>query len=466
MKIIHKLRFAIIICALQLFIGSKDFAQQLSLNVTWKQNSDATSLAFADNETLLTGGATTNCYPLTCGQVKTWHFKDSTLLNSFSDYLFGKVNVIKPSAKTKTYTTGNGSVYCYPENGCYIDRPGVFDLNLNGSRNIFFNPGGNAYALDKSPDETTIAVGTGYNNTGAIMVYDKNYNLLRTLDGHQYNTTSVVFTPDNKYIISGGYDGFIKFWNYQTGALIRTLTHGDYLNGGSSLRLSVSPDGKYVASTGDGYNLVVKVWRIADAALLKTIPLKVGLYGTAVVQFSPDGKYLACATVGYFSQPGYVGKIFFWNTSNGKQVLSYTDNDGSPVSGGIKSIAFSPDGRYMAYGLNNSTFKVAQIVTSQNLIASANGNSTETGNALIANTRLFPNPAKQVATLQFVLQNSSHVELALYDAGGRKVKIVSNEFRNAGAQTVNVNVASLTAGMYFINLRTGNDRRIVKLYKY
>ena len=141
--------------------------------------------------------------------------------------------------------------------------------------NTTFDPGGNAYSLDRSPDESTIAVGTGYNNTGDIMIYDKNYNLLRTLDGHQYNTTSVVFTPDGKLLISGGDDGLIKFWDYNTGALVRTLTHGDYLNGGTLLKLSVSPDGKYIASTGNGYNLVVKVWRVADGALIKTIPLPV-----------------------------------------------------------------------------------------------------------------------------------------------------------------------------------------------
>ena len=97
-------------------------------------------------------------------------------------------------------------------------------------------------------------------------------------------------------------------------------------------------------------------------------------YGWAVVQFSPDGKYLACATIGSKSGTGFKGNIYFWNTSNGRRVLSYADNDGSPTNGGIKSIGFSPDSKYIAYGLNNSTFKVAEIVSAQSAIASSNEN--------------------------------------------------------------------------------------------
>lgn len=454
------------LCAIQFLSASKNFAQQLSLHVTWKANADAGALAFSDSETLLSGGKTINCYPRTCGQVKTWHFKDSVLLNTFSNYFFGLVNEIKPSAKTKTYLTANGSSYCEGESGCYIDRPGVYNINLNGKQDTAFNPGGNAYSIGRSPDETTIAVGTGYNNTGDIMIYDKNYKLLRTLDGHQYNTTSVVFIPNGKLLISGGYDGLIKFWNYKTGALLKTLIHGDYLNGGNSLKLSVSPDGKFIASTGIGYNLVIKIWRIADGALINTIPLNVGIYGSAVVQYSPDGKYLACATVAYKSgKTGYTGNIYFYTTT-GSKVLSYSDGDGSPTIGGIKSIAFSPDSKYIAYGLNNSTFKVAQIINTQNAIASSGENIIEAGNAIIVNTRLFPNPVKEVATLQFSLNKNSKVEIALYSADGRRLKTISNELRNAGIQNMNIDASAFAPGIYFISLQSDECGRIMKLYKY
>ncbi len=286
-----KLQLASLLFILQFFFATTNFAQQLSLKVLWKGKADARTLAFSDSVTLLTGGATTNLYPTTLGQVNVWRFKDSTLLHNFSNFQFGQVNVIKPSAKTKTYLTGNGSVSCIAPNGCTIDRPGVYNINLLGSSTKSFNPGGNAYALDRSPDEKTIAVGTGYNNTGVINIYDNLYNLKRVLGGHKYNTTSVVFTPDGKLLISGGDDGLIKFWDFNTGALIRTLTHGDYFNGGTSLSLSVSPDGKYVASAGNGYNLTVKIWLVADGSLKKVIPLNVGIYGSAVVEYSPDGKF-------------------------------------------------------------------------------------------------------------------------------------------------------------------------------
>ena len=68
--------------------------------------------------------------------------------------------------------------------------------------------------------------------------------------------------------------------------------------------------------------------------------------------------------------------------------------------------------------------------------------------------------------MRCTLQKNSKVEIALYDAGGAEVKIVSNEFRNAGIQNVSINASSFAAGMYFIKLRTGDGEKMLKLYKY
>ncbi|MEP7319597.1 MAG: T9SS type A sorting domain-containing protein, partial [Panacibacter sp.] len=421
----------------------------------------------ADNKTLFTGGGTLNCYPYTCGQIKTWNIADSSLKSTFANFSMGQTNIIAVSKDGSKIISGNGSVYCTPESGCYSDKPGVFDYNINGTLNKFFDPGGLAYALAYSPDETTIAVGTGYNNTGVINIYNSSYTLLRTLAGHLYSTDGLAFTPDGKLLISGGYDGFVKFWDYKTGALIRSLEHGDFLTGGNDLHVAVSPDGKYVASAGNGYALYVKVWRIKDGKLMATLPLNIGTTGGAsTVTFTPDGKYMVAATGQYKSRGGYYGRILFWDTRTGKLSNVYEDKDGGPVSGGIKSIAFSPDNHIMAYGLNNSTFKVATIdYNSASLATSTKDHLTANSNAGI-NGFAYPNPFTSATNIQFTLEKTGFVSIKLYNAAGTETAIILNEKREAGIQNILFSGKGIPAGIYFYKIHTSSFESVNKLVKY
>ncbi|MBA3647804.1 MAG: hypothetical protein H0W62_04510 [Chitinophagales bacterium] len=181
----------------------------------------------------------------------------------------------------------------------------------------------------------------GYNNNGEIRIYDNNFNLLRTLPGHQYETDGLAFTPDGKYLISGGDDGLVKFWDYNTGVLIRTLTHGTYLNGGTNVNVDVSPDGQFVASAGSGYNMTTKIWRVSDGQLIKTLHID-GDYGYNTVKFTPDGKYAASGLIQYgLGGLGYYGRILFWTVPDGVLAKEYVDKQGSPTSGGIRTLDFS-----------------------------------------------------------------------------------------------------------------------------
>ena len=47
---------------------------------------------------------------------------------------------------------------------------------------------------------------------------------LFTLGGHKFDVDALVFTPDNRLLITGSVDGTIKFWDTRTGAEARTLT--------------------------------------------------------------------------------------------------------------------------------------------------------------------------------------------------------------------------------------------------
>ena len=114
----------------------------------------------------------------------------------------------------------------------------------------------------------------------------------------------------------------------------------------------------------------------------------------------------------------------------------YEDKDGGPVSGGIKSISFSQDNRYMAYGLNNSTFKVATINYNSTAITSAATDHLNTYNNTAVNVFAYPNPFTASVNIQLTLKKTEFVNIKLYNATGKEVAIILNEKRNAGIQNI------------------------------
>lgn len=69
----------------------------------------------------------------------------------------------------------------------------------------------------------------------------------------------------------------------------------------------------------------------------------------------------------------------------------------------------------------------------------------------------YPNPFNPSTTINFSIPKSSDVSLKVYDVLGKEVATILNEFRTAGSYSVNfTETASLTSGIYFYTLSTGN----------
>ncbi len=96
--------------------------------------------------------------------------------------------------------------------------------------------------------------------------------------------TGVVFTPDNKEVLSVGFDKKLHYWSVADGKELKKLppTPDDLFG------LALSRDGKYVATAGYGGSL--RVYEIASGKEIfkQQLPKMV----TYCVQFTPDGKAL------------------------------------------------------------------------------------------------------------------------------------------------------------------------------
>jgi WD40 repeat protein len=101
--------------------------------------------------------------------------------------------------------------------------------------------------------------------------------------GHKGGVTSVAFSPDGKFALSGSWDKTLKLWDVASGKEIRTF----YGHASDIFSVAFSPDGKFALS--GSYDTTLKLWYVESGKEIRTF------YGHASdifsVAFSPDGKY-------------------------------------------------------------------------------------------------------------------------------------------------------------------------------
>ncbi len=208
-----------------------------------------------------------------------------------------------------------------------------------------------------SPDGTQFASAGGNilgNTTGtddnAIHIWDAtSHTEISSLNGHTLYVTSIVYSPDGKFLASGSGDHTIRLWDTATDATIRTIQPQ---NPGLYLALAFSPDGKTLASGGD--DGTITLWDIQTGD-----PIGSQLVGhTDTIQtlaFSPDGKTLASG--------GFDQTIIFWNVATQSMI-------GQPLTGHngvVTTVAFSPDGKTLASGSRDKSILLWDVTTRQTI---------------------------------------------------------------------------------------------------
>ncbi len=67
---------------------------------------------------------------------------------------------------------------------------------------------------------------------------------------------------------------------------------------------------------------------------------------------------------------------------------------------------------------------------------------------------IYPNPAKDNATLSFTLSGQTNVQVSVVDELGRTLSVVASEVMTAGAHTLNISTQSLATGVYNVLVHT------------
>jgi WD40 repeat protein len=146
---------------------------------------------------------------------------------------------------------------------------------------------------------------------------------VRSLTRATNRISGTAFTPDSTKIVSSSHDGKVSVHDVNTGALLRQMVPG-----GNSFAVATSAE--TIAAATNAPN-VVKLYRLSDGMLLRTLVPTGSLPYTYSLVFSPDGATLA---TGHFNN-----QVQLWNVSDGSLIRTLPGQ-----SGAINGIAYTLNG--------------------------------------------------------------------------------------------------------------------------
>jgi WD40 repeat protein len=183
-------------------------------------------------------------------------------------------------------------------------------------------------------------------------VYDVDFALdkplPRKLGAHESYVTGLALV--GHHVVSGGYDGQLIWTEIDSAVRVRAnAAHSKWIR-----KVVASPDGKLIASVGD--DMVCRLWDAETGAKVQELrgheELTPHHFPSMLFTcaFTPDGRLLATGDK--------VGHIVIWEVASGRPSTTLeapTFYTWDPTQrrhsiGGIRSLAFSPDGTRLAVG--------------------------------------------------------------------------------------------------------------------
>jgi WD40 repeat protein len=202
--------------------------------------------------------------------VKIWNVKTGQELQtlSFPDAAFGIA--FSPDGKLLAVGIRNGTIQVLDTDSGQVFRTFSGHTGLVNSV-VFF------------PDGKKIASGSF---DGIIILWDvASGKEIQRFQGHSSSVWKVSNTPDGKALASASTDGTVRVWNSATGQETLVLKDNQVLEW---FDVDFSVDGKYLAAASQN---TLAIWDVAGGRKLRAIDSL--MTGIDTLSFSPDGKLLA-----------------------------------------------------------------------------------------------------------------------------------------------------------------------------
>jgi WD40 repeat protein len=157
-----------------------------------------------------------------------------------------------------------------------------------------------------------------------------------TIRAAYFTMKDIAITPDGKVLVGGGFDGTVKLWNLQTGALIRS----GFLPSTSEITaVTIAPNGQDFVTTSitEAGHSSLNLWSLETAKPLRVLQMSTLRDGFFAI--SPDGK-----TIAVNGCEDTFSIICLQDLRTGERIKRLRPDN---ISGDYEVLAYSPDGKLL-----------------------------------------------------------------------------------------------------------------------
>lgn len=111
---------------------------------------------------------------------------------------------------------------------------------------------------------------------------------------------------------------------------------------------------------------------------------------------------------------------------------------------------------YGAFVISEPNVKVSTMTVQENITSGIDIYSKN-------NLSLYPNPVKDILTINYQLMAKTQVEINIYSIDGSKVGTILQNQQDQGNYTQTLDVSNYTKGMYLLELKQNNQKTVKKI---